>query len=158
MARYDFSDETACFELVAEPAIHDGVFTKFSGCMTIPGADLETATLTVEIDVRSLMVSGEESEDEELRAEYFEAEKFPRARLVSRSFRKLSEHGYEIAGELTLHGVTRQVSADGVLALDGETDLAAAIRLAVTPEDHGVLDGVAVLLLQLTFGGPPHGD
>lgn len=50
-----------------------------------------------------------------LSADFFDAENFPEARFSSTSVRDLGEGRLEVAGDLTLHGVTRPVVLDVTL-------------------------------------------
>lgn len=86
-----------------------GEFTKLEGSASYDPARPEATTVEVKIDVASINTR-EEKRDAHLRsADFFDAEKYPHLLFVSTSARK-QEEGLEIAGQLTVHGVTRPVT------------------------------------------------
>lgn len=92
-----------------------GHFTVIKGTICIDEANPSNAEVEAEIDVRSLS-TGVDARDQHLLAEDFlEADTYPT--ITFRSTR-IDPHGREraeIHGELTLHGVTREVVLDAEL-------------------------------------------
>jgi len=92
-----------------------GRFTAFSGTVTVPENPLE-AVVRASVDVTSIH-TGDPQRDAHLRtADFFEAEKYPTMDFVSTGIRPARD-GYVLSGQLTLHGVTRDVGLD--LELNG---------------------------------------
>ena len=86
-----------------------GRFNKFSGKITIDTADPAKSSFEISIPIESIDTNNVKR-DEHLRApDYFNAKQFP-----TMSFRSTKVHavdgGYEVTGDLTLHGVTKPVS------------------------------------------------
>ena len=79
-----------------------------SGAMTFDPEDV--AKSSVEATIPSATVdTGVAPRDNDLKsARFFDAEKFPTMTFKSTSVRKAGDH-YDVAGELTLHGVTKPV-------------------------------------------------
>ncbi|HZE31965.1 MAG TPA: YceI family protein [Actinoallomurus sp.] len=74
----------------------------------VTGEDPRDSSVAATIDLASL-ATGDESRDEHLRsADYLEVEKYPTMSYRSTGIRR-TDDGWVIDGELTLHGVTRQV-------------------------------------------------
>jgi polyisoprenoid-binding protein YceI len=89
-----------------------GQFTSWTGEIQLDDADLARSSVKVEIDVASIHTN-EEKRDAHLRsADFFDAEKFPKLTFVSKSV--LGEAGKvtQVIGDLTIHGVTKQVTLD----------------------------------------------
>jgi polyisoprenoid-binding protein YceI len=93
-----------------------GEFTKLSGTVKLDPAKPENAKIEVAIDVASISTR-EEKRDAHLRsADFFDVEKYPTIDFVSKSAKR-TDDGLSVTGDLTIHGVTREV----VLAVDGPT-------------------------------------
>lgn len=90
----------------------DGYFKKYDVVITTSKADLsdivfeatvETASLTTDLEMR----------DNHLRSEdIFNVEKFPTMTFKSTSFKKKKKNQYVMTGNLTLRGVTKQITLD----------------------------------------------
>lgn len=108
---------------------HEGGFGTFKGTVTIPDGDAEKGAVTVEIDMASVTSDSEKLTGHLKSADFFDAEKHPKAKFESTSVKKGGEGGatHTITGNLTLRGATKsvtfpakvQVSGDGVV-LDAE--------------------------------------
>jgi polyisoprenoid-binding protein YceI len=86
-----------------------GEFTDFEGTLEI-GDDLSTATARGTIAVGSVDTN-EPQRDEHLRSpDFFDAERHPRLAFVSTAITLEGDGEFTIAGELTMHGITRPVT------------------------------------------------
>jgi polyisoprenoid-binding protein YceI len=86
-----------------------GEFRKFEGSIVTEGSDFSKASVDVTIDAGSVFTN-EDKRDGHLRsADFFDAENFPSLTFKSKSFKKVSEDGYELAGVLTIKGVSKDV-------------------------------------------------
>jgi polyisoprenoid-binding protein YceI len=93
-----------------------GHFGNIGGTVTWNEADVTKSTVNVTIDVTTVD-TGVAKRDEDLKsAKLFDATQFPTATFVSTSVSK-GGSGLTVAGNLTLHGVTKPV----VLMVDGPT-------------------------------------
>jgi polyisoprenoid-binding protein YceI len=97
-----------------------GEFNDFAGTLEI-GEDLSTARAFG--SVRTASVDTKESQrDDHLRsADFFDAERFPELRFESTSIEPAGDDSFRITGDLTLHGVTRELVLDAVVQ-GSETD------------------------------------
>lgn len=94
-----------------------GEFNTFSGTIEVDETDITTSKINVEIDTNSID-TGIEKRDEHLRsADFFEVAKFPKMTFVSKRVMKLGERKLMVVGDLTMRGVTKEVS----LNVDGPT-------------------------------------
>jgi polyisoprenoid-binding protein YceI len=84
-----------------------GRFTSYDATL-VTGEDPLDSTVTATIDLASID-TGFEMRDNHLRsADYFEIEKYPTMSYRSTGVRQTGD-GWAVDGELTLHGITRQV-------------------------------------------------
>ena len=86
-----------------------GSFTSFSGQTLTDGDQFEGAQVEFSIDVNSVF-TGQTDRDEHLKAsDFFEAATYPQITFVSTSFTKVKGDVYELTGNLTMKGVTKEV-------------------------------------------------
>jgi polyisoprenoid-binding protein YceI len=86
-----------------------GKFDKYEGAFLTEGDDFNNATIEFSADVESIN-TGNADRDNHLRsADFFDAANHPKLTFKASSFSKSDEHNYELAGDLSLHGVTKFV-------------------------------------------------
>ena len=95
----------------------NGGFDRFSGKVVYDEQDVTKSGADITIDVASIH-SGIGLRDKDLRGErFFDVAKFPTAQFRSRKIEKVSAGTFKVTGDLTMHGVTREV----VLDVEGPT-------------------------------------
>jgi polyisoprenoid-binding protein YceI len=85
-----------------------GNFAKFSGTIVVDREHPEQSSVTVKIAAASID-TGIAKRDEHLRAELFDVVKYPEITFKSRGVKQTGPNSGEIAGDLTMHGVTREI-------------------------------------------------
>jgi polyisoprenoid-binding protein YceI len=86
-----------------------GAFTKFSGEIKVDRDNPANNQVEATIDVPSIDTRNQKR-DEDLRSpRFFDATKFPTASFKSKSWTKTGEDTFDVAGELTIRGVTKDV-------------------------------------------------
>jgi polyisoprenoid-binding protein YceI len=86
-----------------------GVFTKFDGTIVVDRDNLENSTVTATIEVPSVDTRNE-MRDKDLKSDkFFDADKFSGITFKSKSWKKTGEDTYDVTGDLTIHGVTKEV-------------------------------------------------
>ncbi|MBF5045329.1 YceI family protein [Aggregicoccus sp. 17bor-14] len=86
-----------------------GRFSRFEGTLTLPeSGELTGATAEVRIDAASIDTQVEARDNHLRSADFFDVERFPRLTFRSREVTQKGKN-VQIAGDLTLHGVTRPV-------------------------------------------------
>jgi polyisoprenoid-binding protein YceI len=96
-----------------------GVFHKFNGLVDIDDHDPTRSKVTVTIDMASVD-TGVAKRDEDLRsANFLDAVRYPVMTYVSRKIVRTGPERLRITGDLTIHGVTREV----VLEMEGPTPM-----------------------------------
>lgn len=86
-----------------------GSFTKFNGAITVDRDNLEKSSAEATIDVGSLNTANEKRDGDVKGEKYLDTEKFPTMQFKSKSFKKTGEDAFDITGDLTLRGVTKEV-------------------------------------------------
>ncbi|MVM32945.1 polyisoprenoid-binding protein [Spirosoma sp. HMF4905] len=93
----------------------DGKFQNFDVKMTSAKDDFTDAQIDLTADVNSINTSQEKRDGHLKSADFFDAAKYPTLAFKSKSVTKVSGNKYKVAGDLTMHGVTKPVTLDAVL-------------------------------------------
>lgn len=89
-----------------------GEFTKLSGKAVLNPANPAASKVDVEIDVASLNTREPQRDDHLRSADFFDVAKYPKLTFCSKQVEKLSEEHYKVTGDLTIHGVTKDIALD----------------------------------------------
>jgi polyisoprenoid-binding protein YceI len=92
---------------------HEGTFTRFGGWIDCPSSDVKDARLAVVIDMNSVYTEIPLLSSHLKASDFFDVANFPTADFVSTGL-----SSQMIAGDLTLHGVTRRLSFPAKLQID----------------------------------------
>ncbi len=93
----------------------EGSFRKFSGEVVAPNEDFSDAEITTTIPVDSVYTRHPDR-DKELKGEdFFWASRYPEIRFQSTSVVRTGEQTYDVAGDLTIRGVTRPIVLEAEL-------------------------------------------
>ncbi len=88
----------------------NGEFKKFNVTLKTPNGDFTGASIEMTAEAGSVS-TGLEMRDNHLKtADFFDVEKFPTLSFKSTGVTKLKGVGYEVTGNLTMHGVTKTVT------------------------------------------------
>ncbi|MBP7990928.1 MAG: YceI family protein [Sediminibacterium sp.] len=89
-----------------------GSFQNFSANMTAASEDFSDAAISFEAAIASIS-TGNEQRDTHLKSEeFFDATNFPTLSFVSSSLTKKAGSNYTLIGNLTLKGITKEVTLD----------------------------------------------
>ncbi|EWH10297.1 hypothetical protein DS2_08480 [Catenovulum agarivorans DS-2] len=89
-----------------------GRFNRFSGTFDYEADKLAQSSVEVTIDTSSID-SNHARRDKHLRSDDFlDVDKFPKAKFVSTDIKVINDNKFQIIGDLTLHGVTKQIAID----------------------------------------------
>src|SRR5579872_3496749 len=89
-----------------------GHFRKWTGSLSFDGADPASARVQVTIDAASIDTA-DPQRDEHLRSpDFLNAAAYPSLTFTSTSVQKTGGQEFKVAGDLTIHGVTRSVVLD----------------------------------------------
>jgi polyisoprenoid-binding protein YceI len=96
-----------------------GEFRRFSAQIAFDPTRPETAQATLEVDLASFDMGSKEVYDEVVSRNWFDVRQFPTARFVSTGLRPLGGDRFEVRGQLTLKGRTREVAVPFTYRLQG---------------------------------------
>jgi polyisoprenoid-binding protein YceI len=108
--KFDLSGSTIGFTVHQFLGITHGKFTKFDGKIDIDREHPEKSSVVAKIDVASIN-TGIVKRDNHLRSpEFFNVAKFPEITFKSRNVKQTGQQSGDIAGDLTIHGVTKPIT------------------------------------------------
>ena len=121
-----------------------GAFTKTTGTVQYDPADLSKTAIDVTIDATSLNTRVE-MRDNDLRSDkFFDVQKFPTITFKSKRAEAAGKGKLKVTGDLTIHGVTKEVvlDVDGpagpVKDPRGNTHMGASANTTIKRSDFGV--------------------
>jgi polyisoprenoid-binding protein YceI len=89
-----------------------GSFEKHTGTVDINDKDITKSKVEVTIDTNSINTSVQKRDEHLRSADFFDVAKFPTMTFVSKKVAKAGKDKLKVTGDLTLHGVTREVVLD----------------------------------------------
>ena len=92
-----------------------GEFSTLTGSLTLDGDNIENSSVEAMIDATTISTSDPQRDAHLKSADFFDVEKFPTLTFKSTKVSKKGEEEISVAGDLTIHGVTRPV----VFAVEG---------------------------------------
>ncbi len=96
----------------------EGRFRRFKANVVFRPNALPSSRADIEVDLGSIDLASDDSENEVKGPLWFDTSKFPVARFNSSSIRDLGGGRYEIAGRLSIKGITRDLTVPVVLTRD----------------------------------------
>jgi polyisoprenoid-binding protein YceI len=94
-----------------------GQFTKLTGTLKFDEQDITNAAVEASIDAGSIHTRDAQRDAHLKSADFFDVEKFPALTFKSTAITRKSDDELAVAGDLTIHGVTRKI----VFAVEGPT-------------------------------------
>jgi polyisoprenoid-binding protein YceI len=89
-----------------------GSFEKNSGVVEINDKDITKSKVEVTIDTASINTNVQKRDEHLRSADFFDVAKFPTMTFVSKKVAKAGKDKLKVTGDLTLHGVTKEVVLD----------------------------------------------
>jgi len=89
-----------------------GQFKSFDGSVLSDKPDFSDAKIEVSIDVNSINTDDEKRDGHLKGPDFFDANKYPKITFKSKSLKKVNNNLYKLTGDLTMHGVTKEVVLD----------------------------------------------
>jgi polyisoprenoid-binding protein YceI len=90
----------------------EGSFKNFDAKITASQPDFADAAVELNADINSIDTENEQRDNHLKGADFFDAAKYPTFNFKSTSFKKVADKQYKVTGNLTLHGVTKEVTLD----------------------------------------------
>jgi len=89
-----------------------GEFTRFNGVVAIDDQDISRSHVNVNIETASIDTRVAKRDEHLRSADFFDVTKYPAMTFVSKKVAKAGKGNLKVTGDLTIHGVTREVILD----------------------------------------------
>ncbi|MDY7092448.1 MAG: YceI family protein [Acidobacteriota bacterium] len=140
VAGYLIDQEASSIEWVGSKVTgsHDGGFNQFEGTVEVVNGTPEGTTVDVTIDNTSLWSDNEDLTGHLKSADFFDVENFPTSTFTSTKVVPSDTAGeYEVTGNLTLHGVTKQITFPATIEVS-EDQVTAQAEFFIKRFDFGI--------------------
>lgn len=119
---------------------HPGGFKEFSGTITLVEGKPEASKVEVDIDTKSIWSDNEKLTGHLQSPDFFDVAKFPKATFVSTSIVPNATAGatHTIKGNLTLHGVTKEIAFPATINVD-DKQVTAKSKFSLKRTDFGIV-------------------
>ncbi len=137
----------------------NGKFGKFSGTFDYDAKNPAATVINASIDVESISTDNTDRDNHLRSPDFFDTAKFKTMEFKSKKATKAGKDGLKVTGDLTLHGVTKEVVLDvtGLTAPVkdpwGQTKIGASATTKINRKDFGLVWGKV-----LETGGAVVGD
>lgn len=135
-----------------------GAFTKVTGSATYDPANPSKMTLDATIDASSVDTRVEMRDNDLRSPNFLDVQKYPTITFKSKQAKAVGEGKLQIVGDLTIHGVTKEVTldVDGPTApiknmMGGGLRMGASASTKISRKDFGVIGGAMVAGDELTI-------
>ena len=87
-----------------------GEFRTFQA--NIDGEDFTNSIISANIDASSISTNNNDRDTHLKSPDFFEVEKYPEITFVSKSIKKVDDDEYQLVGDLTIKGTTKEITLD----------------------------------------------
>lgn len=120
-----------------------GKFSSFQGEVTSSKEDFSDLKVSFRIDAASVNTENEKRDGHLKSPDFFNVEKHPHISFESKSIKKVNGSKYELTGEFTMHGITKEIILDVTfngIAQDpmGNTKAGFKVTGSINREDYGL--------------------
>ena len=142
VVNYAFSNDGSKVEFVGAKvtAKHEGSFGAFRGSIALVDGDPSKSTVNAEIDMASLTVEPAKLAGHLKSADFFDAQKFPKAKFVSTAIKPSTEGGatHTVTGNLELHGQTKAITFPAKIKVEGD-QVSVDAEFAINRKDFSIV-------------------
>jgi polyisoprenoid-binding protein YceI len=139
---YAFSNDGSTVEFVGAKvsAKHDGSFKAFRGTINVVGGDATKSNVNAEIDIASLAIEPAKLAGHLKTPDFFDAEKFPKAKFTSTAIKAGGDNGatHTVSGNLELHGVTKGITFPAKIKIDAD-QVSVDAEFAINRKDFSIV-------------------
>lgn len=112
-------------------------FSELSGELVMLGDDPTKSTLTLSVSMRRASSTPEVVADIAMGPDFLDAATYPTAEFASRQITRAGGDGFEVLGELTLHGITRGLRTPATIEVT-KCEIAAEIAFSFDRHAFGI--------------------
>lgn len=117
---------------------HDGGFKKFQGQVTLVNGNPAGSKIEMTIDANSLWADDDKLTEHLKSADFFDVATYPEASFVSTEIASDPEGDFLVTGNLTLHGVTKQITFPARIEVLNE-GVKAGAEFTIKRSDFGIV-------------------
>jgi polyisoprenoid-binding protein YceI len=125
-----------------------GRFNVLSGHLNIDEQHPELSWVDAQVDVASIDTQNEQRDAHLRNADFFETDKYPLITFKSTQVSAIGDQNYKVVGDLSIHGVTKQVTFDaeynGQNSMTGKPRAGLSARAKISRKDFGLTFGSVV--------------
>jgi polyisoprenoid-binding protein YceI len=127
-----------------------GEFSGVSGTVVLDAEDSANSKVEAAIDATTIQTRDSQRDQHLMSADFFDVEKFPKIIFTSKKVAPVGEVEWRVVGDLTIHGVTREVDLDvegptpEVKDPWGNIKIGATATTKVNRKDFGLVWNVAL--------------
>lgn len=118
--KFDQAHSTIAFKVRHLLGSAKGKFTKFSGTIEVDREHPEKSSVVATIQAASIDTANAKRDEHLRTADFFNVRQYPEITFKSRRVKQTGANAGEIAGDLTMHGVTRPITLNVQLLGDSE--------------------------------------
>jgi polyisoprenoid-binding protein YceI len=89
-----------------------GIISESTGTLTLDPKNLAASKVSIEVPIANIRTGVAKLDEHLMKADFFDAAKFPKATFVSTGVKTYSPTSAEITGNLTIKGITKPVTLD----------------------------------------------
>jgi len=119
-----------------------GSFTEFDGTIAADFGNLDASGVELVIKSGSIDTSNEKRDGHLRSPDFFDVEKYPEITFKSNKITKVDNDSYAVAGTLTMHGVSKQITLTvdylGEMAAMGGVRAGYELSTTINRKDYGV--------------------
>ncbi len=86
-----------------------GRFNDFNGTVKSGKEDFSDAQISFEASIDSIDTNNQQRDAHLKSADFFDAENYPKLTFISKSLNKISDSNYEVTGDMTIRGITKEI-------------------------------------------------
>jgi polyisoprenoid-binding protein YceI len=132
----DTAESTISFTGTKVTGSHSGGWSEYAGNVYVPEGDFSKATVIIDFDMNSTFSDDADLTDTLKSEKMFDVETYPTAKFVSTSIAK-TDDGFDVSGNLTLHGVTKNLTFSAEVELDDKKVIAES-EFSINRKDFNV--------------------
>ena len=119
--KFDPAHSTIAFKVRHFLGTAKGQFTKFSGTIEVDREHPEKSSVSATIQAASIDTANAKRDEHLRTADFFNVRQYPEISFKSRRVKQTGPNAGEIAGDLTMHGVTRAITLNVQLLGDSQS-------------------------------------
>jgi polyisoprenoid-binding protein YceI len=137
--KYTFTDSSKVgFTGYKVTGHHDGGFKTFTGYFTVKDGVPVGNDHKVVIDMKSIFTDTDKLTGHLQTADFFDVEKYPQSTFDVTEIKKNADASYTVAGNFTIHGVTKNLTFPATVSKDGET-VRIASKFKINRKEFGLV-------------------